>query len=41
MKTNNSTHSFKGIEAAGFIIIACFIAAICIYHSYSATRPTL
>lgn len=32
MKTNNSTHSFKGIEAAGFIIIACFIAAICIYH---------
>ena len=32
MKTNNSTHSFKGIEAAGFIIIACFIVAICIYH---------
>lgn len=32
MKTNNSKQSFKGIEAAGLIIIACFIAAICIYH---------
>lgn len=30
MKTNNK--SFKGIEAAGLIIIACFIVAICIYH---------
>lgn len=32
MKTNNSKQSFKGIEAAGLIIIACFIVAICIYH---------
>lgn len=32
MKTNNKQNkSFKGIEAAGFIIIACLIVAICIY----------
>lgn len=33
MKTNNvKSQSFKGIEAAGLIIVACFIVAICIYH---------
>lgn len=31
MKTNKNK-TFKGIEAAGLIIIACFIVAICIYH---------
>lgn len=40
MKTNNSKQSFKGIEAAGLIIIACFIVAICIYHLCLETRPT-
>ena len=34
MKTNNNVtkKSFKGIEAAGLVIIGCFVVAICIYH---------
>lgn len=32
MKTHNSNKSFKGIKAAGLVIIACFIVAISIYH---------
>ncbi len=35
MKTTTisiSNKSFKGIEAAGLVIIGCFIVAICIYH---------
>lgn len=34
MKTNNNVtkKSFRGIEAAGLVIIGCFVVAICIYH---------
>ncbi len=32
-KTNSKKkQGFKGIEAAGLVIIACFIIAVCIYH---------
>ena len=31
METNKNK-SFKGIESAGLVIIACFIVALCIYH---------
>lgn len=40
MKTHNSNKSFKGIKAAGLVIIACFIVAICIYHLYLETQLT-
>ena len=30
-KTTNKKQGFKGIEAAGLVIIACFIIALCIY----------
>lgn len=39
MKTHNSNKSFKGIKAAGLVIIACFIVAICIYL-YLGTQLT-
>ena len=32
METNNKKkQGFKGIEAAGLVIIACFVVALCIY----------
>lgn len=40
MKTNNNVtkKSFRGIEAAGLVIIGCFVVAICIYHLCSVIR---
>ena len=34
--TKKQKQGFKGIEAAGLVIIACFIVALCIYKFVSA-----
>ena len=30
--TQKKSTSFKGIKSAGWVIVCCFVIAICIYH---------